>query len=155
MNFSYFLQKYCIFTKNFMIFDRFGEKSWNFCEIFWSFRGFCGKQIQNYTGPACRLSLWSKKGIGISLLWLIFPAGACENAKFWSKSGLGELKIGKMAPRQKSWFFLIFCLYRCTKRKIYDFLACPDSFLMKNHDFWIFVVAKNVKIIYFHWFFFL
>jgi hypothetical protein len=52
-----------------------------------------------------RSKFQSKNGIVISLLWLIFPAWACENAKFWWKSGLGELKIAKLRPRQKSWCF--------------------------------------------------
>ena len=57
----------------------------------------------------------SQKGIVISLLWLIFPAGGRENAIFWWKSGLGELKIGKMGHREDLIFFFFLATQKCGK----------------------------------------
>ena len=96
----------------------------------------------------------SKKGI-LSLLWTIFPADGCENAKFGSISGLGELKIGKVSPPKIHDFFHFLLVYKWKMKKSWFFGVSQlifDEKPLNNHDFWNFVVAENAKNIIFDWF---
>ena len=68
---------------------------------------------------------------------------------------VGNSKLEKWHIAKNHHFF-IFCLYINEKWKKTWFFGVSqlifDEKPLKNHDFWIFVVTKNAKIIIFDWF---
>ena len=81
------------------------------------------------------------------------------NRDFLMKIGSRWTQNWKNGSSRKIMIFFIFCLYISKKWKKSWFLGlCGFIFhekTLKNHDFWIFVVAQNAKIVFFlhFWFF--